>query len=512
MMPRNVPELVDFGQERIRTLHFTWIAFFISFCLWFNMAPLATTMLKELGGADGWLTLEHIQFLAICNVALTIPARIVIGALIDRLGPRRCFSGLLIVMAIPTFVFAFGTSFFQLLTARLVLSTVGAGFVIGIRMVAQWFPPRMMGRAEGFYAGWGNFGSAFVAMTLPWIALEVFGAPGGWRWAIALNGLVALLYGAAYLFLVRDTPDGTEFHGVAKVQPLLVSSWGDLVQYCIWSFPLIGALGLLAWRANNIRLGASGEPVLPEGLFLTALVVLGLVFVAHVIKTLQVNLPHLRAGVAEEDRYRFRSVAALNTTYFANFGAELAVVSMLPAFFEGTFSISPALAGVLASSFAFVNLVARPLGGLISDSMRSRKLVMLAYMAGIALGFFGMSYINGTWPLWLAVTLIVACSMFVQGAEGATFAILPMINRRMTGQIAGMAGAYGNVGAVVYLVMLSLVDARTFFLVLASGAAFSLLYCIVFLDEPEGSFAEELALDAQDGTSAAHARVGAASP
>jgi len=133
-------------------------------------------------------------------------------------------------------------------------------------------------------------------------------------------------------------------------------------------------------------------------------------------------------------------------------------------------------------------------------------------MAGIALGFFGMSYINGTWPLWLAVTLIVACSMFVQGAEGATFAILPMINRRMTGQIAGMAGAYGNVGAVVYLVMLSLVDARTFFLVLASGAAFSLLYCIVFLDEPEGSFAEELALDAQDGTSAAHARVGAASP
>ncbi|MFU8806884.1 MAG: MFS transporter, partial [Bradymonadaceae bacterium] len=107
---RKVPELVDFGQERIRTLHFTWIAFFISFFLWFNMAPLATTMLAELGGDDGWLTLDHIRLLAICNVALTIPARIVIGALIDRYGPRRCFSGLLIVMAFPTFAFAFGNS------------------------------------------------------------------------------------------------------------------------------------------------------------------------------------------------------------------------------------------------------------------------------------------------------------------------------------------------------------------------------------------------------------------
>lgn len=497
-MARRVPELLDFGQGRIRTLHFTWVAFFISFYLWFNMAPLATTMLKDLGGEDGWLTFEHLQLLAICNVALTIPARILIGALIDRFGPRKCFSGLLIFMAFPTFAFAFGNSFFQLVTARLVLSTVGAGFVIGIRMVAQWFPPRMMGRAEGFYAGWGNFGSAFAAMTLPWIALEFFGGAGGWRWALALNGVVSLVYGVAYLFLVRDTPEGTQFHGVSKVQPLLVGSWGDLVQYCVWSFPLIGALGLLAWRATNISVGTNGEPILPESLFWLIVGVLGLVFVAHVAKTLQVNVPRLRGGIGPDERYSFRSVSALNTTYFANFGAELAVVSMLPAFFEGTFNISPTLAGILAASFAFVNLVARPLGGLISDAMRNRKLVMLGYMAGITLGFLGMAFIEGSWPLWMAVGLTVLCSVFVQGAEGATFAILPMINPRMTGQIAGMAGAYGNVGAVVYLVIYSLVAPKTFFLVLAGGAAVSLVYCLLFLEEPHGSFAEELLVEVSD--------------
>ena len=494
-MNKQVPELIDFKREEIRILHFTWIAFFISFYLWFNMAPLATTMLRELGGEGGWLTEDHIRLLAICNVALTIPARIIIGAMIDRFGPRRCFAGLLIVMGLPALAFAFGNSFLQLMTARLVLSSVGAGFVIGIRMVAQWFPPKMMGRAEGFYAGWGNFGSAAAAMTLPWIALELFAVEGGWRWAMALNAFVAMGYGVAYLFLVRDTPAGTKFAGMKKVQPLLVSSWGDLVQYCLWSFPLIGALGLLAWRISNIGLGDDNTPILSDTMLYIILGVLLLVYVAHVIKSVQVNVPHLKAGVSPDMRYPFSSVAALNTTYFANFGAELAVVSMLPAFFQGTFSISPTLAGLLASSFAFVNLVARPVGGLLSDALRNRKLVMLGYMVGIALGFFGMAFIEGTWPLWIAVLLTIGCSIFVQGAEGATFAVIPMVNARMTGQIAGMAGAYGNVGAVVYLVIYSMVDAKTFFLILAAGAAVSFVYCLVFLKEPEGGFSEELLVE-----------------
>ncbi len=155
------------------------------------------------------------------------------------------------------------------------------------------------------------------------------------------------------------------------------------------------------------------------------------------------------------------------------------------------FEISATFAGLLASSFAVVNLFARPLGGLLSDSLSSRKMVMIGYMVGITVGFLGMSLVVETWPLWLAVGLTVLTSMFVQGAEGATFAIIPMVNRRLTGQVASMAGAYGNVGAVVYLVILSLVEAQTFFLVLAAGAGISVMYCLLFLKEPEGSFEEE---------------------
>jgi NNP family nitrate/nitrite transporter-like MFS transporter len=99
---------------------------------------------------------------------------------------------------------------------------------------------------------------------------------------------------------------------------------------------------------------------------------------------------------------------------------------------------------------------------------------------------------DGIWWLVMAAMMTILCSMFVQGAEGATFAIIPMIKKKMTGQIAGMAGAYGNVGAVCYLVLYSLVDAKTFFYVIAGGAALSLVYCWLALEEPKDAFAEEI--------------------
>jgi len=512
------PELLDFKQDRIKTLHFTWIAFFITFYVWFNMAPLATTMLRNLD----WLTKEHLKILAICNVALTIPARIVVGSLIDKYGPRIVFSGLMVVMAFPAFAFAFGNTFVQLLVARLILGSIGAGFVIGIRMVAQWFPPSMVGRAEGFYAGWGNFGSAWAAMTLPWFAVSFFGdtlglGDAGWRWALALNGFVSLVYGVMYYFLVRDLPDGKKFEGTKKAGPMLVSSYGDLTQYLVWSFPLLGAMGVLAWRISTVKV--NGEILFSPTILYVIWAILGVMYIAHVIKVLQVNVPRLKAGIPEEDKYRWGNVAALNSTYFANFGAELAVVSMLPMFFEtvfqgltnsaGDYIMTATFAGLIASSFAFVNLVARPLGGLLSDKLANRKKTMLGYMVGITLGFLGMAFIAQYGPVdadgmktlvptfpgvaWLgfAVVITILASMFVQGAEGATFAIIPMIHKKQTGQIAGMAGAYGNVGAVIYLVLYSLVDSKTFFFILAGGAAVSFIYCLVFLQEPKGSFAEE---------------------
>lgn len=482
-----VSDLFKVQNQEIRALHLTWIAFFITFYVWFNMAPLATTMLKELD----FLTKKHLKLFAISNVALTIPGRIVVGMLLDKFGPRRVFSILMVIMAVPAVTFAFGNSTVQLLISRLVLSVVGAGFVVGIHMTALWFKPRDIGFAEGFYAGWGNFGSAAAAMTIPTIAFNVFGGHNGWRYAMASTGIIMAVYGVFYWFAIQDGPTGKMMHKPKKVAAMEVSTYFDMFKYIVFTIPLFGILSVLVWKLGKLGFLSGGG-------LIAAHAVVAMVVVYQIVQILLVNLPILKKGVPEDDKYNWNQVASLNTTYFCNFGAELAVVSMLPAFFEETFTLTPTKAGLIASSFAFVNLIARPLGGVISDNLNSRKLVMCIYMLGISLGFTGMGFITESWPLTLAVVLTIACSMFVQGAEGATFAVIPTVKRRLTGQISGMAGAYGNVGAVFYLTALTMVDSHQFFFVVGAGAFFSFLFCLLFLKEPHGAFAEEYHLSSVD--------------
>jgi MFS transporter, NNP family, nitrate/nitrite transporter len=156
---------------------------------------------------------------------------------------------------------------------------------------------------------------------------------------------------------------------------------------------------------------------------------------------------------------------------------------MLPMYFFDIFHESQGVtmvqAGLLSGSFAFINLVARPLGGWISDKV-GRKLSLTTFVLGLALGYFGMSQITATWSIALAVLLTMSCSCFVSAGCGAVYAIVPLIKRRMTGQIAGMIGAYGNVGGVLFLTILSFVTPEMFFFGAGRGGVSGLNHCAVY--------------------------------
>ena len=116
-------------------------------------------------------------------------------------------------------------------------------------------------------------------------------------------------------------------------------------------------------------------------------------------------------------------------------------------------------------------------------------------IGGLSLGYFVWGQVDSTWGIPVAVIATMCCSFFVQAGEGAVFAVVPLIKRRMTGQIAGMTGAYGNVGAVTYLTVLSFVDYSTFFMVI--GASALIVFVIaMFMEEPKGQISEVL----PDGT------------
>ncbi|MGZ8189138.1 MAG: NarK family nitrate/nitrite MFS transporter [Methylosarcina sp.] len=466
---------------KIKILHMTWMAFFISFVVWFNHAPLMLMIAKTLGMSE-----SQIKTILILNVALTIPARIVIGILVDKFGPKRIYSALLAVGSIPCFMFAFAENFQQLALARFLLGFIGAGFVIGIRMVGEWFPARQVGIAEGIYGGWGNFGSAGAALVLPPLAL-ILGGDEGWRYAIALTGAISLIYAVVYFFSVSDTPKGSTYFKPKKAGAMEVTSYADLIFYIMMTLPLYAALTLLTWK-----LSPAGVNLLPEAPAIGAYVIIWILYFYNVHKIIHINKEHLRHPIDEIHKYKFKQVAILDLAYLITFGSELAVVSMLPLFFYNTFHESQELsmlqAGLLGGSFAIMNLFARPMGGWFSDRF-GRKRSLNIVIIGLTVGFLAMSRITSEWPVLLAVVVTVACSLFVQAGCGAVFAMVPLIKRRMTGQIAGMVGAYGNVGGVLFLTVLSFLTPSEFFMVIGA-TAFLVLLTVQFIDEPKGHMVE----------------------
>ncbi|WP_111642913.1 NarK family nitrate/nitrite MFS transporter [Marinimicrobium alkaliphilum] len=471
--------LLDFSAERVRTLHLTWFAFFLSFMVWFSHAPLKPLIVETFD-----MTGDQWRALLILNVALTIPARIIIGILVDKFGPRHVYTGLLVGGGLLCIAFAMAQTYEQIALLRFLLGFVGAGFVIGIRMVGEWFPAREVGLAEGVYGGWGNFGSAAAAFLLPTLAVVVFANYGGWRAAVSCIGVIAIAYGFFYYWRARNTPKGSTYFKPKKSGGLEVSSKKDFWFYVAMNVPMYVILGVLAWRLGPTNIG-----LLTETTTYILYVVLAALFVFQFSQIYRVNKDMLKNGVPEHDKYEFKQVNILNWSYFVTFGSELAVVSMLPAFFLETFTeLTLTQAGMLGGAFAFMNLVARPTGGFFSDRFGRRK-SMSVFIAGLAVGYLMLAQINAGWPIVFAVMAVMFCSFFVQAGEGAVFAMVPLIKRRMTGQIAGMAGAYGNVGAVTYLTIYSFVDSSTFFLIIAASAAVAFVLAQQ-LTEPEGHITE----------------------
>ncbi len=460
--------MLGFSKTQWNTLHLTWAAFFLTFVAWFNMAPFNTTIMRALD-----LSSAEINILMVCNVVLTIPARIVIGFWVDKHGPQKVFSGLLIFSALVCFAFALSQDFKTLLITRLLMGIVGGGFVVGIKMIAEWFPPEKMGTAQGIYAGWGNFGSAFAAFSLPLIAL-LFPEEFGWRVATGLSGLSCLIWAGVYYRFCPDAPGkGRDFlvdlHGVIEV-----TSRRDLILQILLLLPIYGALSLFIWKL-------SGHPFALISNSLALVLILGMVllFFLNGLRCWEVNIPRLQHPAPEEKKYLFSQIAILSMVYSLTFGSELAVVSMFPQFMETTFSLSVGLAGMLGASYAFMNLVARPGGGWISDQFGRRRTLFIMVLGGMVSHWL-MGEIDSSWRLSSAITLAVVGSIFLKAGNGACFAVIPQISKPLTGKLAGLAGAYGSVGAVIFLTLFSFMTPQMFFKVIA-GYAFLVFLSLFFL-------------------------------
>lgn len=482
-MPERL-NIFNLHKQNIRILHYTWFAFFMTFVVWLGLGPMMPFIKEALG-----LTDQQAKVLLILNVAMTIPARIIVGMLVDKLGPRIMFSSILILGGVISIAFAWSDSYAKLALLRFLSGFIGAGFVVGIRMIGEWFPARQTGLAQGIYGGWGNFGSAGAALTLPFIAAN-FGGVDGWRYAITFASIAAIAYGLLYYFLVSNTPKGSTYFKPKKTGAMEVTSGFDLVLYMLMNIPLFLALAVLTWKLSPAKMGLINEAT-SDIIYL----VLVAIYLVQVWKIWHVNSHILKEPVPEMQRYKFKQVAILDWAYLVTFGTELAVVSMLAMFYVEWFELPKVTAALLAGIYPFINLFARPGGGWVSDKI-GRRLTLMIVFAGITLSFLSLGFVSQEWSIYLVVAITIIGGIFSKAGSGAVYAMVPLVQRRMTGQIAGMAGAFGNVGAVIFLTANSLVSYDQFFMFIGIISAIVFGLIIIFLEEPEGQMAEVM----PDGT------------
>jgi len=154
----------------------------------------------------------------------------------------------------------------------------------------------------------------------------------------------------------------------------------------------------------------------------------------------------------------FREVAcdprvwALFLIYASCFGIELTIDNIAALYFADYFHLALTTAGFVAASFGMMNLFARALGGIASDrcnrrwGLRGRVALLGCTLFGEGLGLILFSQMR--W-LPLAIGSMMLAGLFVKMSNGATYSVVPFINPRALGAVAGIVGAGGNVGAVL---------------------------------------------------------------
>src|SRR4051812_14401348 len=144
-------KLFSFGKPHMRAFHITWMTFFLCFFGWFGIAPMMGIIREELD-----LSKAQIGNIMIASVSITIFARIIIGWLCDRVGPRIAYAAVLLLGSIPVMCIGLSDSYESFLLFRLAIGVIGASFVITQYHTSVMFAPKVVGTANATVAGWGN--------------------------------------------------------------------------------------------------------------------------------------------------------------------------------------------------------------------------------------------------------------------------------------------------------------------------------------------------------------------
>ncbi len=332
------------------------------------------------------LTKAQIGNLTIASVAITVLVRLLIGWLCDHIGPRRAYTWLLILGSLPVMAVGLAHDYTTFLIFRVAIGAIGASFVVTQYHTSVMFAPNIVGTANATTAGWGNLGGGVTQMVMP-LLFAGFISLG---FSKAIGWRLAMFVPGVMMLLA----------GIAYYKLTKDTADGD--------FKELRARGAMSTKSN--------------------------------------------AGGAFAMACRDPRVWALFVIYGACFGMELTIDNIAALYFTDYFHLALTAAGIVAGSFGMMNLFARALGGMVSDrfhqkwGLRGRAMLLGVTICaeGLALMLFSQMRL-----LPFAIAAMMLTGLFIKMSNGATYALVPFVNKKALGAVAGIVGAGGNVGSVL---------------------------------------------------------------
>jgi type IV secretory pathway TrbF-like protein/sugar phosphate permease len=174
--------------------------YYISYIFRTIVAVMATRISFDLGlGAADIGILTSVYFLAFALAQLPL------GFMLDRHGPRRVQSALLLVAAGGATLFGFGHSFAALLLSRALIGFgVSRALMAGLKAIVLWFPAERLPLVNGWFVMLGGLGAVTATgpteVLLNWI---------GWRDLFKLLGIITVMCAFAIYLVVPEKPNGS---------------------------------------------------------------------------------------------------------------------------------------------------------------------------------------------------------------------------------------------------------------------------------------------------------------
>ncbi|KAJ3042660.1 High-affinity nitrate transporter 2.1 [Rhizophlyctis rosea] len=414
----------------LRAFYLAVLGHFAAFCSWFAISPLLSgTIAPDLG-----ISLSDVASSDIANVASTVVFRIVVGAVTDKVGPKKAMAIVLALGAIPVACVGLVHNLGGLIAIRAFIGLLGAAFVPCQAWTTAFFAKSIVGTANAVAGGLGNSGAG-VTYLLTTTVFNAFVSSGR---SISTSWRITYLFPAAFCLIVAIA---CLLFGPIKPEPSLPSIATPDNDTTPTSSASIEELNVD--KLEHIK-DADDKKVSID------------VTPSHTVTTAPVSPANPSTSALVRLRQALTpTLLLLIFQYACSFGVELSVNSTLSTYLQHAFpsQISQTTGSMLASTFALLNIVSRASGGLTSDSamrkigIRGRimtQTVLLTLTAALVIAFSFAPTLVST------MVLLVLFAFCTEAASGALFGVLPYVADGNMGLASGLVGAGGTIGGAIF--------------------------------------------------------------